>query len=357
MSNNAETALDALGLDDELAASFAVNRPGLVIGRIVRHDRISLVAATLHGDVIVDVPGRMRRNRDALALPCIGDWVVLAPHGNEQRATLDTVLPRKSKLVRHVAGTMSTGQVLAANIDTLFLVSALDRDFNPRRIERYLTLAWQSGARPVVVLNKMDTCDDLAQRVSEATQVAIDAPVLAVSAKTRQGVDGLRPFLGFGKTGALVGSSGVGKSSLVNILLNEERLATGAVRTQDQRGRHVTTRRELVVLPERAGCLIDTPGLRELQLWGDENGLTRAFADVEAVAASCRFADCSHQAEPDCAVHRAIDAGELSTDRFENYQALRQELASLQTRTRERHSRVEGRQGAAAVRAADRWRR
>ena len=355
MGTELSPALAALGFGADLAAHLAaLGRTDVMVGRIVRYDRICALAATDAGEIVVDVPGRLRRRRDGNELPCVGDWVALTPLAGGNRALLAAILPRHSQLVRHVAGTENTSQVLAANIDTLFLVSGLDRDFNVRRIERYLTLAWQSGAQPVVVLNKADTCSDLDFVLKETELVASGAPVHAVSAVTELGIDVLRSYLGPGRTGALVGSSGVGKSTLLNALLGEQRMLTGAVRPADQRGRHVTSHRELVVLPSNAGCLIDTPGLRELQLWGDQGGLLRAFADVVAFAARCRFQDCSHDVEPDCAVRGAVESGELAGDRFESYRALQEEMGSLKARTREHAARREGRKGAAAARAQDR---
>ncbi|MBN1959729.1 MAG: ribosome small subunit-dependent GTPase A [Deltaproteobacteria bacterium] len=333
MSGQNLNILESLGFDLEMTG-FMQDRPNIIIGRIVRHDRISLLALTELGEFIVEVPGRMRRKSTNIETPCIGDWVTLAPTIQPQRVTLDSVLPRRTKLVRQRAGEISGEQILAANIDTLFIVSGLDNDFNPRRIERYLTLAWQSGSRPVIVLNKIDVCPNPAQRISETLAIALNVPAIAISARTKQGIDGIRPFLGFGKTGALIGSSGVGKSSIVNTLLNEQRFAIGAVRLQDQRGRHITARRELVVLPEGAGCLIDTPGLREVQLCGDENGLNQAFADIATLAKQCRFTNCTHGIEPHCKVREAIDNGKLSLARFDNYQTLQNELQRLQTRWR-----------------------
>jgi ribosome biogenesis GTPase len=242
---------------------------------------------------------------------------------------IHAVLPRKSKFSRKVAGQRTDEQVVAANVDTLFLVSGLDGDFNPRRIERYLTAAWDSGARPVVVLNKLDRCDNPDACLLEVEAVAMGVPVHRVSALKGTNVEELTAYLGPGQTVGLLGSSGVGKSTLVNHLLGEERMATGEVRASDSRGRHVTSHRQLIVLPGGAGILVDTPGLRELQLWGTADGLAAAFSDVEALARSCRFRDCGHGAEPGCAVRDAVSEGRLAAERVEHFARLGRELRHL----------------------------
>lgn len=339
-----------LGFDDRVEAAFAaLGRPELVRGRVVLQYRKSWLVATGDGDVSAELPGRVRRESESEDLPTVGDFVALEP-GGDGPARLIAVLPRKGALVRHAAGVVTTPQVLAANLDVLFLVSGLDRDFNPRRIERILTVAYQSGATPVVVLNKTDVCPDVEACVAEVQAVAAGTPVLQVSARNGRGLEGLRPHLGHGRTAAFVGLSGVGKSTLVNALLGEERMATGEVREHDQRGRHVTTRRELVVLPDGQGCLIDTPGLRELQLWGDEAALRAAFADVETLATQCRFGDCSHEREPGCAVREALAAGTLTEERWDSYRTLQVELANLRLRNREHETRAEGRRSPKAQR-------
>lgn len=233
--------------------------------------------------------------------------------------------------MRRVAGETTGEQVIAANVDTVFLMNGLDGDLNPRRLERYLTAAWESGAVPVVVLNKLDLADDRDARIAEVEALAMGTPVVAVSALERRGLEALAPWLEAGRTVALLGSSGVGKSTLVNALLNEERQATGPVREDDSRGRHTTTHRELVPLPGGA-MLLDTPGMRELQLWGDEAGLEEAFADVAALATECRFRDCGHTGEPDCAVRAAVERGVLDEGRLASWHKLQRELRRLANR-------------------------
>ncbi len=244
------------------------------------------------------------------------------------RGLIHAVLERRTAFIRKTAGELTEAQVVAANVDTVFLVTGLDGDFNLRRIERYLTAAWESGASPVIVLNKSDLRDDLAEVAEAVEAIALGTPVAVVSARDGANLDSLRRHLRPGKTAALLGSSGVGKSSLINRLLGEELLPTGPVREDDSRGRHVTSRRELIALP-RGALLIDTPGMRELQLWADGGSLAHAFDDVESMAARCRFADCRHEREPGCAVREALASGALDLARFESYLKQRRELRHL----------------------------
>jgi ribosome biogenesis GTPase len=243
------------------------------------------------------------------------------------------VLPRRTWLARKVPGAETSVQVVAANVDLALVVAGLDGDYNPRRLERALVLAWDGGAEPVIVLNKADVlpADEVAERVRATEAVAPGVTVLPVSAATGEGMDGVSACLRPGRTAALVGSSGVGKSTLVNRLLGEDRQRTSAVRASDARGRHTTTHRELLSLPGGA-LLIDTPGLRELQLWAGAEALEGAFADVDALAAGCRFADCTHAEEPGCAVVAAAAAGALGADRLQSYRKLQRELRHLALR-------------------------
>lgn len=321
-------ALAALGWDARWAGQM---EPYLGRGwepaRVVCEHREAYVAAGASGDLRAELSGRFRHEHPARAeWPAVGDWVMAAPRAEEGAATVHAVLPRRSRFSRTAAGDRTEEQVVAANVDVVFLVTSLDGDFNLRRIERYLTVAWDSGARPVVVLNKADLCADADARMAEVEAAAPGAPVAVLSAATGRGVDALRALLPPGATGALLGSSGVGKSSLVNALLGRERQAVRAVRADDSRGRHTTTHRELIPLPG-GGLIMDTPGMRELQIWSaDDDGLETAFADVEALAARCRFDDCTHENEPGCAVRAALEDGTLKPDRFRSYAKLRREI-------------------------------
>ncbi|NLV39691.1 MAG: ribosome small subunit-dependent GTPase A [Candidatus Hydrogenedentes bacterium] len=309
--------------------------------RVVCEHREAYVAAGASGDLWAELSGRFRHEHPARAeWPAVGDWVAVSPREEEDAATVHAVLPRRSRFSRTAAGDRTEEQVVAANVDVVFLVTSLDGDFNLRRLERYLTVAWDSGARPVVVLNKADLCGEVDARVAEAEAAAPGAPVAVLSAATGRGVDALRALLPPGATGALLGSSGVGKSSLVNALLGRERQAVRAVRADDSRGRHTTTQRELIPLPG-GGLIMDTPGMRELQIWSDDDGLETAFADVEALAAQCRFADCTHENEPGCAVRAALEGGTLDGGRFRSYEKLRREIRYQELRQEQSARQIE----------------
>jgi ribosome biogenesis GTPase len=289
------------------------------------------------GELSVAVSGRLRNHAESRAdLPTVGDWVAIEARPDEAKGTIHAVLPRKSRFSRKavLAGGPAYGpgrteeQVLAANVDTVFLVSGLDGDFNLRRIERYLTVAWDSGAAPVVVLNKSDLCENIETVLEEVSAIAFGVPIHAVSAEENKGMEGLHEYLTENRTIAFLGSSGVGKSSLINRLLGEDRMKIKAVREHDNRGRHTTTHRELLVLPQ-GGVVIDTPGLRELQLWSDDEGLKNVFEDIDALSSQCRFRDCTHRSEPGCAVREAISEGNLRKDRYQSYLKLLKEQKFL----------------------------
>ncbi len=308
--------------------------------RVIREDRGSYLICDGDGEYLGQLAGKFRHEAAPGEFPAVGDWVAAAVRANEGRATIHGVLPRRSTFSRDSAGGRTAEQVLAANVDTVFLVSGLDRDFNLRRIERYLTLAYNSGAAPVVVLNKADLCDDVDARVAEVETVAFGVGVHPVSAETGGGLDELRRYAAVGQTVALLGSSGVGKTTLINSLRGSADLQTGHVRAADGRGRHTTTHRELVVLDD-GGVLIDTPGMRELQLWGDDAGSAEAFGDIAELAAACKFRDCSHAGEPGCAVQQAMVDGALDAGRYENYLQMQKELAYLAGRQAQQANQLE----------------
>ena len=295
---------------------------GLTPARIASSLRGAFILWTEHGDV--EAPARPKLVRRPGSKLCTGDWVAL----RMDPPVVEAGLPRRTKVARKAPGLETVEQVLGANVDVLFLVQGLDRDFNVRRIERYMTIAWDSGAQPVIVLNKSDLCNDLDARVAEATEAGKGAPVVPVSALTGEGVDVLLSFLTPGKTAALIGSSGVGKSELTNRLAGGDIREVGAVREADGRGRHTTVGRELIQTPQ-GWLLMDLPGIREVQPSG-EGGVEQTFPDVEALIAQCRFTDCSHQNEPGCEIRAALDSGELERSRFENYLKVQRDLDVLE---------------------------
>lgn len=307
---------------------------GLSPGRIVREDRQMYLIYCRQGEVIGEVSGRFRYEAESKSgFPAVGDWVGIVLQPDESKAIIHQVLPRRSYFRRKVAGSRTEEQVIAANIDTVFVVSGLDggRNFNIRRMERYFTLCWDSGATPIIVLNKADLCRQTDEYIRQAESVGFGIPIHVVSAVRGDGLDALRGHISRGKTIALLGPSGVGKSALVNALLGTPRQITGEVRDDDLRGRHTTTRRELIILAD-GGMIIDTPGLRELQLWTDDDNLSGAFGDIAELAQSCRFRNCRHQREPDCAVRAALGQGEIDAGRFDSYLRLQRELAYLERR-------------------------
>jgi len=331
-------SLEQLGWTPEWKSAFAtIENKDLEPARVLEEQKDLMRIGAARGELWAVTTGRLRHAAAGPEeLPAVGDWVAVeacAPSAGRSR--IHAVLPRRTALLRKTAFRRTDAQVVAANLDTVFCVTSLNREFNPRRIERYLTLVWESGARPVLLLNKADLCASAAARRAEAESLAMGVPVHTVSAREGLGLEALEPHLGAGETTAVIGSSGVGKSTLINRLAGAELLTVREIRADDDRGRHTTTHRQIVRLPGGA-LLVDTPGMRELALWDGADGLAQAFQDVEEAAARCRFRDCGHASEPGCAIRAALDEGTLDAERYAGYVKLKRELAHLARRQSER---------------------
>ncbi len=322
--------LETLGWNQHWEQAFTpYQEKGYSAGRVALEHKHLYRVYTGKGDVLAEVSGRLRYDAIGRAdFPAAGDWVALSEPIDEGRAIIHGILPRFSKFSRRAAGNTPEEQIVATNVNTVFLVNALNQDYNLRRLERYLALAWESGASPVIILSKADLSENVESAINEAEAIALGVPVHAVNALTNEGIQELAPYMGLGRTIALLGSSGAGKSTLINRLYGSEVQTTGDIRQGDDRGKHTTTHRELVVLPS-GGLLIDTPGMRELQLWDANEGMSSTFHDIEELAEHCRYPDCKHDKEPGCAIKDALQDGTLERSRFDNYGKLQRELAYL----------------------------
>nr|WP_172373883.1 ribosome small subunit-dependent GTPase A [Sporosarcina jiandibaonis] len=319
-----------------------INNEKCVPGRVTLEHKKMYRVITTQGEWLSVCSGSMQyeatERRD---FPAVGDWVAVEKMPGEERGIIHTILPRTSLFSRKVAGMTIAEQIIAVNIDIVFLVMSMNNDFNARRLERYLVAAYDSGATPVIVLTKKDVCDNPSFYIEEAQSIALGAEIFAVSNVTGEGIDELTALLENNKTAALLGSSGVGKSSLTNAILGSEMMAVQGIREDDDKGRHTTTHRELVKIPT-GGILIDTPGMREFQLWDNNESLDSGFKDINDLSNQCKFNDCQHNNEPGCAVQDALSTGELAEDRYSSYLKLQKELAFLE-RKMDRAAQVEER--------------
>jgi ribosome biogenesis GTPase len=329
--NPSFAGLAKLGWNAERDTQFAPHlAKGLVPARVAVEDKHFYRVWTTEAELSAQITGKsMHEARsDHTKLPKVGDWVAVKLMPNEEKATIQAILPRRTQITRKTTGRDTTAQILATNIETVFLVTAADPSFNAARLERMLIMAHDSGARPVVILNKIDLCDDLDTKLAEATKAAGAALVLAVCALTGRGVKKLAALIKPGDTVAFIGTSGVGKSSLINRLYGEDLQATVEVREADAKGRHTTSWREMIFLPQ-GGVVIDTPGMREFHIWAAGEGAKETFPEIEALAPQCHFRDCTHTKEKDCAVLAAVAAGTLPRERHESFVKLQHEISFL----------------------------
>ena len=354
------TGLARLGWDEKWAEAFgALDLPECIPGRVaLEHNHVCRVL-TAQGELLAETAGRVKHQASGRReLPAVGDWVAVRPDPRGGRALIRAVLPRRSLFSRKAAGRETDEQVVAANIDSVLLVFGLDKPVNQRSIERYLTVARRGGAEPIVVLNKVDLAEHPDEALASGRAAAGNVPVLLVSAERGTGLDQIAELAAPGRTIALLGPSGAGKSSLVNCLVGREVLPTGEVRSWDARGRHTSVHRQLV-LREAGGLIIDTPGMREIQLWDTDTGLGETFEDVAALAADCRFRDCRHDREPGCAVKAAVAEGRLGGDRYESFMKLQREQEAVAERREERgliEARRQGRIMGRAIKAMQKQR-
>ena len=325
--------LTTLGWDKFFATNFeSYASGGYTVGRVALEHKNLFRVYTQQGDVLAEISGKLRHEAvNRSDLPAVGDWVVIRSRSDTDRVTIHAVLPRKTSFTRKIAGSRTEEQIVGTNIDTLFLLTSLNQDFSLRRIERYLVIAWESGANPIIILSKSDLYDQVADAMTEVQSIARGVPIHAISVVTGDGLQDIAQYFKPGQTVAMLGSSGVGKSTLINHLAGVDHLKVQTVREHDDRGRHTTTHRELILLPA-GGLVLDTPGMRELQLWDGDESLPLVFDDIEALAGQCYFSDCLHQDEPRCAVREALVAGTVDTERYQSYGKLQKELKYLARR-------------------------
>ncbi|KAA3619993.1 MAG: ribosome small subunit-dependent GTPase A [Calditrichaeota bacterium] len=330
-----------LGWNDFFAASFQpFKESGCFAGKVSVEHKQYIEVYCEFGEINCEISGKFRHQaKSQEEFPAVGDWIAFRYMEKERKGIVQQILPRTSKISRKVAGQNTQEQVIAANVDYLFIVTSLNTDFNMRRLERYLTVAWDSGSSPVIILNKADLCTDTDSFLAETEEIAFGVPVHLMSALNKEGLEQLQPYFEGHKTCALIGSSGVGKSTIINKIIGTDRQRVNELRPSMDKGMHTTTQRELIILPD-GGLLIDTPGMREIQLWDADQGVAEAFEDVTEYAKNCRFRNCQHRQEPGCAVRNAVENGDIGSGRFQNFQKMQEELQQLKGK-QELHARLE----------------
>lgn len=325
--------LNSYGYNNFFQKHFSeISDNGFIPARVaIEHKNIYIVYSE-YGELSAELSGKFYFNAEEKEdFPAVGDWVVIRPLLDEQKALIEHVLPRQNVFARKSAGIKTEEQIIASNIDVLFIMTSLNLDLNINRLERYLTLALDKKLKAVIVLSKSDLCEDLEEKLEQIKRLSDEIPVHIISSIKGDGIDELKKYFSGNKTAAIVGSSGVGKSTFINTLLGENRLVVKDIGEYKDKGQHATTRRELIMLPE-GGMIIDTPGMRELQLWEGGDGLSDVFADIEALFGTCRFSDCKHESEPGCAIREAIESGKIDEDKYQNYIKMQKEVKYFERR-------------------------
>ncbi|HAF95176.1 MAG: ribosome small subunit-dependent GTPase A [Elusimicrobia bacterium GWC2_51_8] len=325
--------LEDLGWDDFFQKQFEAAGPGLIAARVTAEYAGCYEVSFAGGSALASISGRLRHTSASEGeMPVVGDWVLLSNKPAAQRLPIQSVLTRRSKLSRKASDGKKAEQTIAANADTIFVVQGLDKNYNPRRLERFLTAVRESGAAPAVILNKTDICDCVAERAADTALLAPGVPVIALDSVSRRGYELLTPFLAKGRTLAFIGSSGVGKSTIINNLTGNKKQKTAAVREKDSKGAHTTTTRRLIRL-DGGALLIDTPGMKGFEAWNAPAGVKDGFKDIEELSLNCRFTNCGHETEPGCAVHKAMDSGALDRARCSNFLKIKKEAACRKAKT------------------------
>jgi ribosome biogenesis GTPase len=330
---NPQNPLNSLGWHPFFEAYFnEYAGTGLSAGRVAIENKSNYLLYTGYGELTAEISGKMFYSIDEkVDYPAVGDWVVFRPIPEEKKAIIENVLPRRSKFSRKINGSRTGEQIVASNIDVLFIMSSLNQDLNLRRIERYLTLAWESEAAPVILLSKSDLCDDIDEKRGEVESIAFGVPIHIISSINKIGLEDIQQYFDNNKTAAVLGSSGVGKSTLINTLIGYNRLKVNEITDYKDKGIHTTSRRELILLPG-GGLIMDTPGMRAVIMWEGSDGVNTTFEDIEELIKNCRFTDCKHESEPGCAVNEAIEIGTLDEDRYHSYLKLKREVNYFERR-------------------------